>query len=53
MSHTRPDIDQAHVVLAYLLVVLGASVGGGRGFGFLMACVTFLLINMLFQEPYG
>lgn len=53
MGHTRPDIDQAHVVLAYLLVVLGASVGGGRGFGFLMAVVTFLLINVFFQEPYG
>ncbi len=53
MGQTRPDIDQAHVVLAYLLVVLGASVGGGRGFGFLMAVGTFLCINIFFQEPYG
>ncbi len=52
MAHMRPDIDQAHVVLAYLLVVLGASVGGGRGFGFVMACVGFLCINYFFQEPY-
>ena len=53
MGRMRPDIDQAHVVLAYLLVVLGASVGGGRGFGFLVTVVAFGLINIFFQEPYG
>ncbi len=52
MARMRPDIDQAHVVLAYLLVVLGGSVGGGRGFGFLMACVGFVFINYFFQQPY-
>jgi two-component system, OmpR family, sensor histidine kinase KdpD len=52
MAQMRPDIDQAHVVLAYLLVVLGASVGGGRGFGFIVACASFLCINYFFQEPY-
>jgi two-component system sensor histidine kinase KdpD len=52
MGRTRPDIDQAHVVLTYLLVVLGASVAGGRAFGFLMACVTFLFINYFFQQPF-
>ncbi len=52
MGRFRPDIDQAHVVLTYLLVVLGASVAGGRGFGFLMACVAFVFINYFFQRPY-
>ncbi|HEX8724602.1 MAG TPA: DUF4118 domain-containing protein, partial [Gemmatimonadaceae bacterium] len=52
MGQFRPDIDQAHVVLTYLLVVLGASVAGGRGFGFVMAFGAFLCINYFFQEPY-
>lgn len=52
MGRTRPDIDQAHVVLTYLLVVLGASVAGGRAFGFLMACITFVFINYFFQQPF-
>lgn len=52
MQQFRPDIDQAHVVLAYLLVVLGASVAGGRLFGFLMAFGAFLSINFFFQRPY-
>ncbi len=52
MGRFRPDIDQAHVVLTYLLVVLGASVAGGRGFGFGMACAAFVFINYFFQQPY-
>jgi len=52
MGQFRPDIDQAHVVLTYLLVVLGASVAGGRGFGFVMACLAFVFINYFFQQPY-
>ncbi|MGH7689642.1 MAG: sensor histidine kinase, partial [Gemmatimonadaceae bacterium] len=52
MGRFRPDIDQAHVVLTYLLVVLGASVAGGRGFGFVMAFVAFVSINYYFQQPY-
>ena len=47
----RPDLDQAHVVLAYLLVVLGGSVAGGRALGFTMACAGFLLIDYFFQIP--
>ena len=48
----RPDIDQAHVVLVYLLVVLGGSVAGGRALGFTLACASFLLIDYIFQSPY-
>ncbi len=48
----RGDIDQAHVVLPYLLVVLGGSVSGGRSLGLALACVSFLLIDFFFQFPY-
>ena len=49
---TRGDTDQAHVVLAYLLVVLGGSVSGGRALGLTLACAAFLLIDFFFQLPY-
>ncbi|HEY8022637.1 MAG TPA: ATP-binding protein [Thermoanaerobaculia bacterium] len=48
----RGEIDQAHVALIYLLVVLGGSVGGGRGLGFALACSCFLLIDYFLQQPY-
>jgi len=48
----RSDTDQAHVVLAYLLVVLGGSVSGGRALGFSLAFAAFLLIDFFFQLPY-
>jgi len=44
--------DQAHVVLTYLLVVLGGSAGGGRTLGFSLAFAGFLLIDYYFQPPY-
>ncbi|HEV2644494.1 MAG TPA: ATP-binding protein [Candidatus Elarobacter sp.] len=43
--------SQAHVVLIFLLVVLGGSVSGGRPFGLLLAAVSSLLINFMFQPP--
>jgi K+-sensing histidine kinase KdpD len=50
---SREDIDQAHVVMTYLLVVLGSSVsGGGRWLGFTLALIAFLLIDFFFQLPY-
>ena len=48
----RGDTDQAHVVLPYLLVVLGGSASGGRWLGLALACVSFLLIDFFFQFPY-
>ena len=48
----RKDIEQAHVVLVYLLVVLGGSASGGRVFGLGLACVGFLLIDYYFQPPF-
>jgi two-component system sensor histidine kinase KdpD len=48
----RGGLDQAHVALIYLLVVLGGSVGGGRSLGFVLACSSFLAIDYFLQQPY-
>lgn len=52
MRAARGDPDQAHVALAYLLVVLGGSMSGGRGLGLALACAAFLLLDFFFQLPY-
>jgi two-component system sensor histidine kinase KdpD len=49
----RGQFDQAHVTLVYLLLVLLGSASGGRGLGILLAFTCFLLIDYLFQTPYG
>src|SRR5574340_340300 len=49
----RDNLDQAHIALIYLLVVLGASASGGRFVGILLACVGFALIDYFFQAPYS
>ncbi|MBV8202878.1 MAG: DUF4118 domain-containing protein [Acidobacteria bacterium] len=48
----RGELDQAHVTLIYLLVVLGGSASGGRALGFTLACACFLLIDYFLQTPY-
>ena len=48
----RADVGQEHVVLTFLLVVLGASASGGRVVGLTLAFVGFLLIDYYFQPPY-
>jgi two-component system sensor histidine kinase KdpD len=53
MIQMRDRIDQVHVILVYLLVILGASASGGRIVGFPLACLGFLLIDLYFQPPYG
>ncbi len=53
MIQLRDRIDQVHVVLVYLLIILGASTGGGRLLAFPLAGVGFLLIDYYFQRPYG
>jgi two-component system sensor histidine kinase KdpD len=53
MIQMRDRIDQVHVILVYLLVVLGASASGGRIVGIPLACLGFLLIDLYFQPPYG
>ncbi len=48
----RTGIDPAHVLLIFLLLVLGGSASGGRALGLFMALVSFLLIDYYFQPPY-
>ena len=48
----RGELDQAHVTLIYMLVVLGGSASGGRALGFSLACACFLLIDYFLQTPY-
>jgi two-component system sensor histidine kinase KdpD len=52
MARARHDIEQAHVVLAYLLLVLAGSVLGGRPLGFTIAGLGFAAIDYWFQSPY-
>jgi len=53
MVQARGAFDQVHVVLVYLLVVLGASASSGRALGVSLACAGFVLIDYFFQPPYG
>ncbi len=52
MHGVRQDIEEAHVVIPYLLVVLGGSATGGRALGFTLAGLSFLLIDYYFQVPF-
>ncbi len=49
----RGRVDKAHVALLYLLVVLAATLHGGRRLGLTLATVAFLLFNFFFLHPYG
>lgn len=53
MTQARSQFDQVHVVLMYLLVVLGGSATGGRALGVSLACAGFVLIDYFFQPPFG
>jgi two-component system, OmpR family, sensor histidine kinase KdpD len=48
----RGRIGEAHVALAYLLLVLGASARGGRRLGFVLALLSFVAFNYFFIPPY-
>ena len=52
MFSVQQSIQQAHVVLLYLLIVLGASASGGRALAFTLSFVAFFLIDYFFQQPY-
>lgn len=47
----RERLDQAHMVLAYLLVVLGASAREGRLVGLIMAGVSFVAFDFFLLHP--
>jgi two-component system sensor histidine kinase KdpD len=53
LLRARESIDQVHVVLVYLLIVLGASASGGRWLGVTLAGTAYFLIDYFFQRPYG
>jgi two-component system sensor histidine kinase KdpD len=48
----RDTLDTVHVVLTYLLVVLGGSVGGGRPLGVALTVAGVVSIDYFFQLPY-
>src|SRR5208337_2075844 len=49
----REQLDQAHVALVYLLVVLLGSASAGRSLGIVLALACFVLIDYYLQTPYG
>ena len=53
MLPARGRLDKAHVALAFLLVVLGASADAGRALGIAIAGAAFLGFDLLFLKPYG
>lgn len=48
----RARAEKTHVVLAYLLLVLGGSSAGGRWLGGVLAGLGFLCVNYFFIPPY-
>ncbi len=50
---SRGEFTQVHVVLVYLLIVLGGSATGGRALGVTLALAGVLLIDFYFQPPFG
>ena len=48
----RTELEQVHVVLLFLLIVLGGTAYGGRVLGVSLAVGAFLLIDYFFQSPF-
>jgi len=48
----RDTVATVHALLAYLLVILGGSVSGGRPLGLTLTVAGFLSIDYFFQLPY-
>lgn len=53
MLPARSRLNEAHVALVYLFIVLGSSAYAGRAFGLSVAGVAFFLFDWLFLAPYG
>ena len=49
----RETVDEVHVVLPMLLMILLASSIGGERLGFFLAAVGFVAIDIIFQRPFG
>ena len=52
MVQVRASLGAAHVVLAYLVLVLGATTRGGRALGLALAVLAFGCFNFFFVPPY-
>jgi two-component system sensor histidine kinase KdpD len=52
LIQARTSLGAAHIVLAYLVLVLGASARGGRVLGLSLALVAFACFNFFFVPPY-
>ncbi len=53
MALVRQRLNEAHVALTFLLVILGGSARGGRTLGLLLAATAFVLFDWFFLPPYG
>lgn len=53
MIAVRSRLNQAHITLAYLLVVQGGSARGGRPLGIALAATAFLCFDLFFLPPFG
>ncbi|HTI63787.1 MAG TPA: ATP-binding protein [Gemmatimonadaceae bacterium] len=53
MLAIRDRLNEAHITLAYLLVVQGGSARGGRPLGIALASVAFLCFDLIFLPPFG
>jgi len=49
----RASVNEAHVTLAYLLIVQGGSARGGRPLGIALAGAAFLCFDLFFLPPFG
>ena len=49
----RASINEAHVTLAYLLIVQGGSARGGRPLGVALALASFVCFDVFLLPPYG
>ena len=53
MLAVRRSLNEAHVTLAYLLVVQGGSARGGRPLGIALAGAAFICFDVFFLPPFG
>lgn len=49
----RSSLDESHVALVFLLVVLGASASGGRVLGAAIALAAFFIFDWFFLPPFN
>lgn len=48
----RTDVEQSHVSLVLLLLVVGGSAAAGRALGFTLAAIATVFLDYFFQPPY-